>query len=88
MLALAREVQESKQRQRWEGRTEDMEGKGWALGRDAGVAMMQQIVCPPPLSWSDRGPQENFPRLWNPPVLCCSAVELFHFLQGHQYKGK
>ena len=33
MLALAREVQESKQRQRWEGRTEDMEGKGWDPGQ-------------------------------------------------------
>ena len=29
------------------------------LGREAGADVMQQTVCPPPLSWRVRGPEED-----------------------------
>ena len=56
---------------------------GLGLGMEAGVAVMQHFVCLPPLPLRARGPEEGMTRPWNPPVLCCSAEEMFCLLQGH-----
>jgi len=62
-----------------------MEGRACPKGRNVVVSVMLQTVCPPPLSLRSRDPEENIPRPWNPPVLCCSAGEMFRLPQGHGY---
>jgi len=60
---------------------------GLGLGREPGGAVMQETVCPPPLSLRAGGSEENMTRPWNPP-LCCATGEMFHLPQGHWYKDK
>ncbi|OXB74160.1 UNVERIFIED_CONTAM: hypothetical protein H355_008810, partial [Colinus virginianus] len=71
------------QREEKPGRNErpcpGQEGRG-------GVFVMKQIVHSLPLSLRAKGPEENGTEPQNPPVLRCSAGEIFQLLQEYRYK--